>query len=336
MKMNRLLFCFLALWLLQSCTSQTKKINGVSFVAANESVNDLHISPVVKVNANYAAVMPFGFVKNLSHPQVTYNTKGQWYGETNEGSKQYINALRKKKVNIMLKPQIWVWHGEFTGFIEMKNETDWKALEASYSKFILEYAQVAQDVQAEIFCIGTELERFIDNRPDYWLKLIHEIKQVYKGKLTYAANWDEFKRTPFWGVLDFIGIDAYFPVSDSKTPTVEECLAGWEKHKNTVSTLSGKFDKPVLFTEYGYRSVDYAGKEPWRSDRSMTQVNLKAQTNTTKALFETFWKEDWFAGGFIWKWYHNHERAGGENNSRFTPQNKPVEALIKMQYELYK
>ena len=66
----------------------------------------------------------------------------------------------------------------------------------------------------------------------------------------------------------------------------------------------------------------------------MTQVNLQAQTNATKALFKTFWNEDWFAGGFIWKWYHNHENAGGENNSRFTPQNKPVEAIIKEQYKL--
>ena len=91
-------------------------------------------------------------------------------------------------------------------------------------------------------------------------------------------------------------------------------------------------NKPVLFTEFGYRSVDYTGKAPWKSDRSMNQVNLEGQHNTTKALFDSFWREDWFAGGFIWKWYHNHENAGGANNSRFTPQNKPVEDLIRNQY----
>jgi hypothetical protein len=276
--------------------------------------------------------MPFGFIRNLSHPEVVFNIKGQWYGETNEGAKQYIQELRKKKIKIMLKPQIWVWHGEFTGYIKMNNEADWEILESSYSKFILENAALAQDVNAEIFCIGTELEKFIDNRPDYWFKLISEIKQIYKGKLTYAANWDEFKRTPFWDSLDFIGVDAYFPVSDSKTPTVQECLTGWEQHKKVISTISEKYKKPVLFTEYGYRSVDYSGKEPWKSDTNMIHVNMDAQTNTTRALFETFWKEDWFAGGFIWKWFHNHSKAGGENNSQFTPQNKPVEALIRKQY----
>ena len=204
-----------------------------------------------------------------------------------------------------------------------------KVLEDSYAAFILTYAKTAQKLKVDIFCIGTELERFIDKRPAYWVLLIKEIRLIYKGKLTYAANWNEFNKTSFWSHLDFIGIDAYFPVSDSKTPSLEQCLKGWEPHKKIVKTMSGIYKKPILFTEFGYRSVDYSGKEPWRSDRSMNQVNLEAQANTTKALFETFWREEWFAGGFVWKWFHNHEKAGGEFNSRFTPQNKPAEIVIK-------
>lgn len=326
---------FLFVLNIQSCNSQTsKKINGVSFVASREAVTQTHIKPVVSVNANYAAIMPFGFIKNLDYPKIAFNTDRQWFGESKEGVKQYITELRKQNIKIMLKPQIWVWRGEFTGYIEMKNEADWKLLEDSYSSFILEYATLAEDVQAEVFCIGTELEKFIENRPAFWNTLIKKIKSKYKGKLTYAANWDEFKRTPFWSQLDYIGIDAYFPVSDNKTPTVADCLQGWKSHKPIVQNISQKYNKPVLFTEFGYRSVDYTGKEPWKSDSSMNQVNLEAQTNATQALFETFWKEDWFAGGFIWKWFHNHENVGGETNARFTPQNKPAEQLIKKQYRL--
>ncbi|TGV04126.1 glycoside hydrolase family 113 [Flavivirga rizhaonensis] len=333
MKINKLLIVFSVL-LLQSCTSQSKKINGISFVASREAVNQSHIKPVVNLNANYAAVMPFGFIKNLNHPDIVFNTNRQWFGETKEGAKQYIEELYKSNIKVMLKPQIWVWHGEFTGYIEMKNKTDWSVLETSYSKFILEYAQLAQEMKVDIFCIGTELEKFIENRPNYWKKLIVKVKKIYKGKLTYAANWNEFRRTPFWNDLDYIGVDAYFPVSHSKTPTFNECLKGWKTHVQTISEISNKNKKPILFTEFGYRSVDYSGKEPWKSDRSMYQVNFEAQTNTTKALFETFWKEDWFAGGFIWKWFHNHSKSGGDNNSQFTPQNKPVEALIRKQYHL--
>ena len=333
MKFKKIIILFLFASL-QSCTSQATKINGVSFVASKETISKTNVDPVVNVNANYAAIMPFGFIKNLKQPKILFNTGKQWFGETKQGAEQYIEELQKANMKIMLKPQIWVWQGEFTGYIKMTNEADWKTLETSYTQFIMLFANLAKEMNVDMFCIGTELEQFIVNRPEYWSVLIQEIRTVYKGKLTYAANWDEYKRTPFWGQLDFIGIDAYFPVSEKKTPTLEECLKGWEQHKELIYSMSKTHKKPILFTEFGYRSVDYSGKEPWKSDRGMTQVNLDAQTNTTKALFDVFWGEDWFAGGFIWKWYRDYENAGGINDSRFTPQNKPVETVIKKQYGL--
>ncbi len=331
MKSKNLLILFVVL-IIQSCSSQTKKINGVSFVASRDAIDETHTNPVKAINANYAAIMPFGFIKDLEHPEIIHNTDRQWFGETREGAKQYILELKKQHIKIMIKPQIWVWRGEFTGYIKMTTEENWKLLEESYSNFILEYADLAEEVNAEIFCIGTELEKFIEHRSEYWHNLIKEIKKIYKGKLTYASNWDEFKRTPFWNDLDYIGVDAYFPVSKEKAPTVAECIEGWKTHKEVIKSISVKHNKPILFTEFGYRSMDYTGKEPWQSDHKIKSLNLKAQTNATQALFETFWKEDWFAGGFIWKWFHKHEQVGGETNNQFTPQNKPVEHIIKQYY----
>lgn len=121
-----------------------------------------------------------------------------------------------------------------------------------------------------------------------------------------------------------------------QTPTIEDSKKGWIKHKKIIEDISNKHDKPVLFTEFGYRSVDYTGKEPWRSERALKGLNLQAQVNTTQALFDTFWEEDWFAGGFIWKWFVNHEKSGGLDNHMYTPQNKPVEAIIKNHYSAKK
>ena len=333
MRIFKYLIFYILLITLSACNGQEEKINGVSFVAAGEAADQSHVNPVVKINANYAAVMPFGFIKNLEHPDIVHNTERQWFGETRAGAKQYIEELRKQNIKIMIKPQIWVWRGEFTGNIKMTSEESWKALEDSYTSFILEYTELAEEVNSEILCIGTELELFVKHRPEYWSNLIKKIKTIYKGKLTYAANWDEFKRTPFWDQLDYIGIDAYFPVSDEQTPTFETCMQGWRTHKPIIQEMSIKHNKPILFTEYGYRSVDYSGKEPWVSDRSMKEVNLKAQENTTKALYETFWKEEWFAGGFIWKWFIKYDEVGGEANHMFTPQNKPVEKVIRAYYK---
>ncbi|MFT5437769.1 MAG: hypothetical protein ACI840_002429 [Ulvibacter sp.] len=315
-----------------SCLGQPTKINGISFVAAPQEVNQLHITPVLELNANYAAIMPFGFIRQLNNPTIIHNTDKQWFGETSRGARQYIEMLCNSNIMVMVKPQIWISHGAFTGHLKMASEEDWKTLEQSYRSFILEYANLAQQVGAELFCIGTELEQFIVHRPDYWNTLITDIKSVYTGKLTYAANWDEYKRVPFWKQLDYIGVDAYFPVSESRTPSLEESKKGWVKWKGELRGVSERENRKILFTEFGYRSVDYAGKEPWRSDRNLIVTNHEAQSNTTKALFEEFWKEEWFAGGFIWKWFIDHEKSGGLENSQFTPQNKPVEEVIRTHY----
>ena len=324
-----LLFLFLQL----SCNSQIKKINGLSFVASRDKIDTTHTNSVLKVQSNYVALMPFGFIKELSAPKITHNTNRQWFGETKRGLLQYAKEFQTKGVKVMVKPQIWVWKGEFTGNIEMDSEEKWTILEQSYSKFIFTYAKASQEINADILCIGTELEKFVKNRPKYWQKLIREIRKIYKGKLTYAANWDEFKRVPFWGEIDFIGVDAYFPLSDKKSPTVKELEIGWIPHKEEIIEVQKKFSKPILFTEFGYRSVDFNAVKPWESNRVEGSVNLQAQVNGLQAIHNQFWKEDWFAGGFVWKWFHRHDEVGGLKNNRFTPQNKPAEDLIRILYQ---
>lgn len=331
-QLGLLLLCFFQL----SCSSQVqKKINGVSFVASREEVAQKHVEEVVQVHANHAAVMPFGFIRDISSPEIIFDTDRQWFGETKKGAMQYIDLLHKNGIKTMVKPQIWIWRGEFTGTLTMNSEEDWKALEASYDKFILAFAKMAEETRSEILCIGTELEQFVTNRPEYWKNLISKIRKVYTGKLTYAANWDEYPRVPFWKELDYIGIDAYFPLSEEKTPSVAQLRTGWQRWKNDIAALSNKMDRPVIFTEFGYRSMDFTAKKPWLVDRNEENVNLEAQMNAKMAIFEEFWGEDWFAGGYVWKWFIDHQKSGGAADNRFTPQNKPAQEVIKEVYKRY-
>ena len=331
-------FYFLLALIFIGCAAvpfKTNKINGVSFVASRDAIDSTHIKPVINVNANAAAIMPFGFIKDVSHPEIIHNTDRQWFGETKAGAKQYIELLQKNGVQVMVKPQIWIWKGEFTGTLTMNSEEDWKTLEKSYDKFILTYAELAQETNAELLCIGTELEQFVKHRPEYWKSVIRKIRKVYNGKLTYAANWDEYPRTTFWEDLDYIGIDAYFPLSEEKTPSVEELKKGWQPWKRKITELSKKKDRPVLFTEFGYRSMDYSAKKPWLVDEHEATVNLEAQVNAKEAIFSEFWNEDWFAGGYVWKWFIEHDKVGGDKDNRFTPQNKPAQKVITAYYKMY-
>jgi hypothetical protein len=155
---------FLFIFYFTNCFSQAK-INGISFVASNTPVSNEIIQPVVKVNANWVTLMPFGFMKTISETEIKYNSKRQWWGETKEGIAKTASEFHKEKIKMMLKPQIWIPNGGFTGQIAMKNEQDWLAFEKNYESFILDYAQVANDSNFQMFCIGTELNNFVITRP---------------------------------------------------------------------------------------------------------------------------------------------------------------------------
>ena len=315
------------------CSYAQNKINGVSFVASPYPIDTSHMRQVEKANANWVAIMPFGFMPSLNAPEIQYDVSGQWWGERIEGARQTIRIAHQQGLRVMLKPQLWIRHGAFTGDISMTTEIDWQQLERSYQEFILAFAKLAQEENVRLFCIGTELHSFVNQRSKFWENLVTKVKKIYSGQLTYAENWDKISDVCFWDKLDYIGVDAYFPISRDKTPTVAQSKTGWKNHVPLLKGLSTTYQTPVLFTEYGYRSVDYAGKEPWNSSRNYGQVNLEAQENLLTGLFKSVWDQPWFTGGFLWKWYAKYEGSGGPDDNRFTPQNKPALQTIARFYQ---
>ncbi|MGB0403204.1 MAG: glycoside hydrolase family 113, partial [Salibacteraceae bacterium] len=312
MVLQRILVSIFILVLACSCTKEKvysqgtfqTKINGASFVASGLAIDDSHISPILETKSNWVCLMPFA-LGYWDSTALRYNEAGQWYGETEKGISEAISLTEAKGLKVMIKPQIWFWDGKYTGHFKLNNSQDWQEFEKNYEEFILLFARVSETNKAPLFCIGTELAAFIEQRPEFWNNLIQKVRTVYSGEIVYAANWDNFEKIPFWTQLDYIGVDAYFPVSQEITPSVTECLKGWEEPKVKMKALSKSANKPILFTEFGYSSIDYCGKEPWNPDQSGS-VNMQAQVNAYEALFQSFWSEDWFAGGFFWKWFDNH------------------------------
>ena len=329
--MNKLIL--ISIFTFVGAYSSAQKINGVGFVSNDQPISAENVKPIININANYVALNPFAFMMGLESTKITFNSKHQWFGETAEGIKQYAKVFKDNGIKIMLKPQIWIMNGKYTGHIKMTSEKDWVTFEKSYSDFILYYAQIANTIKADVFCIGVELEKFTTSRLMYWQTLINKIRSIYKGKLTYASNWDEYKKVLFWNQLDYIGVDAYFPLVDTRTPQLNGLVSAWKKHKLELYQAHKYYNKPILFTEYGYRSTNFTTKEPWNSEhKSDNQTNMKAQVVALSAIYHSFWSENWFKGGFIWKWHPDHLKSGGENNNRFTPQNKPAEIIIKKVY----
>ena len=301
------------------------KINGISYAAPSQEVDASTMIPIAGINANWISLMPFAF-GDPGEPDLGFDYDFQWWGERDEGIIACTDFARQKNLKVLLKPHVWFRHGFYTGDFVLDTENDWQTFEKNYSEYILHFARLADSLKIPMYCIGVEFKEFVAQRPEYWNLLIDSLRTIYDGQLVYSANWDNYHTIPFWDKLDYIGIDAYFPLSDMQTPRPDSLLAGWEEYFQELKQFSSTYDRPVLFTEVGYKSIDYTAKQPWNPENG--DVNLLAQQNALESAFIKFWDEPWFAGGFIWKWYHNHESAGGLQNKDYTPQNKPVESII--------
>ena len=62
-------------------------------------------------------------------------------------------------------------------------------------------------------------------------------------------------------------------------------------------------------------------------------INQQAQANAIEALFESFWNESFWAGGFLWKWFPDMQGHEGYPEKDYTPQGKIAEETIKNWYE---
>ena len=303
------------------------RIDGVSLESPPFELNDKRFEVFKEINAEWVAVIPYGFSReNL--PKVHYDSEKQWWGERLDGAAEMIKSAKANGLKIMLKPQVWIFRG-WVGDYGFNSEEEWMEWESSYTNFILAFANLADSLDVELFCLGTEYRRAASERPDYWIGLIEKVRDVYKGKLTYAANWDEYEGISFWDKLDYIGVDAYFPLSEAKTPGISDLMPAWRDVKSNLKALSDKFSKPVLLAEYGYKSVDRAAGRQW--ELKGNPLNLEAQRKAYLALYEALWNEPWIAGGFFWKWQFG-KGAGGIDDKKYTPQGKPALEAIKNAY----
>lgn len=309
------------------------KMNGITFVAPPEAPTDDPFQPITAVGASWIAVVPYAFTRPGT-PSVRFGG-GHWWGERPEGIRETIRLAHAAGLKVMLKPQVWV-RGNWTGTLDFATNEDWSKWEQDYEKYILQFAAIADTMQAELFCIGTEFRTSIEKRPDFWKNLIQKVKKVYPGKVTYSSNWDDWDKVPFWNDLDYIGLGGYFPLVEGDTPDIEALRAAWIPIQNRLRDFSAQHSgKPILFTEFGYLSVDGSGWRNWELEKGIEsrKINHLSQSNCYEALFSTFQHESWWAGGFLWKWFPNMRGHEGYPERDYTPQGKTGEITLKKWYK---
>lgn len=330
---------------------------GICWVGGRSPVTAAQFEMLRSKRIEWISQTPFGWQRAIDEPRLDTNVErsaqghGILWGESDEGIRRTTALAKSHGIKTLLKPHIWLTpqSGQWRGLIAMQNATDWQIWFANYERFILHYAELAEAEGIEALSIGTELHETVRQRSSDWRQLIGKIRRVYSGQLTYSANFNrEFAEVPFWDLLDFIGIQAYFPLASAAEPSIGELLQGWLPHVKAIEAVQRRYQKPVVFTEVGYRSVRHTAREPWvwpdRYDIDSTTVSNEAQARAFEAMFQMFWRRPWFAGTYVWKWYptvngHEYYSSNAQSPSisafhsiDFTPQGKPAEQVISDWY----
>ncbi len=294
--------------------------------------NEKEIEILVQNNIEWVAVIPFLYQKNENTTKMsTPETIAQWSQRDSLFIKT-ITQLHAKGMHVQLKPHLWIREG-WRSNIKYQSNKDWDSWFDTYRKNMLHYAHMAEATHVELLCIGTELRSSLQQQPDQWRSLVQEIKTIYNGKLTYAANWDgEYELIDFWNELDYIGLQAYFPITQKANPDLEAIKSGWDSHITKLQTLSNTYNKPILFTEVGYKSEASATIKPWEWG-SFFSILYRKKSNRTQhlayqALFDKLWHQEWFAGIYVWEWNTRSTPNGAENSLNFSPRFKPAQNTI--------
>ena len=254
-----------------------------------------------------------------------------------ESRTDQIRMARERGYKVFYKPHIWMHEpseGKWRSDIYPTSAENWDLWKESYRKYILQWARVAEDGGAEMFCVGTELTRLTLEKSAYWETLIEEIRAIYSGKLTYAANWyEEYENITFWDQLDYIGVQSYFPLTDHDSPSLDDIKSGWQPHLERLTAISQQYNKPILFTELGYKSTIDSARRPWEwldyQDDMGIPIAEETQADCYRAFFSEVWPQPWFSGVHLWQFRWDFEKGRGKSDWDFTPQGKLAAEVIK-------
>ncbi|MEL6865071.1 MAG: hypothetical protein AAFP19_11655, partial [Bacteroidota bacterium] len=212
--------CLISLLLLLSWTTLEEDKPEV-YVAAEDKQRGIHLfGPISERIAQLGDLgdhhvkwlvdVPFGWQEDHHSTQIKFSRGGGGAWRKDAAIRQLAQAAHARGQKVMIKPHIWLrqpTEKAWRGTIFFDQADDWKTWSNNYRDFILHYAHLCEELDIAALCIGTELHKTVLHHPNYWRNLIREVRKIYKGQLTYGANWDrEYKDVPFWDELDFIGI----------------------------------------------------------------------------------------------------------------------------------
>lgn len=289
---------------------------GYGSPASGEALRDLK-----ELGVNWISITPFGFHRGT--PAIRFGGPRIW--ETDESLLAVTKQAHDLGIKVLLKPHIW---GRGEPAMHEWKEAEWRTWFDHYTHFIEHYAKIARDANVDAFSVGNE-QKIASGHEAEWRAIIARVREIYRGPVTYGANFDEVFDVPFWDAVDWIGVSAYFPLVDDPSPDREQLVRAWQPILARLERLSIDKKRPIVFTEIGYRSADGAAWRQWEIP-SDAPVNREAQRAAYEAFFETVWPRPWLAGAYPWKWHSfpNHMLRAND----YEIENKPAAEVVRRHY----
>ena len=284
-----------------------------------------------RLGATWVSLTPFGRVLDLAPSGVSW-TFEERYEVNRKAVLRAIAQAHEKGLRVLLVPHLWVENGAWRGEIDPGDDAAWERWAASYGAFLRSWAEVAREGRADKLAVGVELRSWATTtRAASLVALVREVRGVYPGPLTYAANWDDAEETVIWGELDFIGVNAFFPLASESGAGPEKLLAGGRDVAKRLGALSRHWGKPVVLTEFGYTTRPDPAVRPWEWPDRMANVVVDeaAQADAYAALLAPLIEETWLAGAFVWRLYADPDDVSQEAEWGFSPRGKQAELVLR-------
>lgn len=284
-----------------------------------------------RMGATWVSLTPFGRVWDLA-PTGVSPTFELDHALNRVALRRAIEQAHAEGLRVLLVPHLWVETGGWRALIDPGTDERWGLWAASYREFLLDWAKLAAETNVEMLSVGVELRSWLTTaRAPSFSAIIRDVRAVYPGLLTYAANWDDVERTVILGELDVIGVNAFFPLAQKDNATRAELMQGGRDVANKLALLAKSWDKPVMFTEFGYTTRPNPAIKPWEWPDGMSNVVVDelAQAEAYYALLSAFVDEPTFAGFFVWRLYADPDDMSQEAEWGFSPRGKVAELVLR-------
>jgi sugar phosphate isomerase/epimerase len=313
----------LTLWSIGLCPVHSQRLDGFNVIATPDhpfgsASAERALIAARRLGAKAVAIVPFLWQPSPSSPDIEGGND-----MPDDALRQAIRQARKQGLSVVIKPHVWVPES-WAGAVEPGSKPSWRRWFSRYRRELERIARIAAEEGADGLAIGTELAK--TSRRAEWTELIAAARVVFPRTLFYVAhNVEEAEAVPFWPLLDAIGVSLYPPFGDDDDH--DGRLAIMRAVADRLDALSSRTGKPVVVGEIGLRSAKGAAAKPWESAE---ERNAPAAPRLQAEILA-----DWLAvldrptihGVLIWRWFTD-PAAGGPDDTDFTVQGKPAEAVL--------